>query len=140
MIKSIYIIILIFLIPVSDSPGQSQQGIPAEISMAFKAGNAEILAGYMNSTVELVMPDSEDFYKKGVAEGILKEFFRTHRTTDFVIKHQGGRSDARYAIGDLRTTEGTFRIYFLMKIIDEKPLIHQLRIEKNDKESNLPAY
>ena len=132
MIKSIPIIILIFLIPVSDSPAQTQQGVPSEISMAFKAGNAEILTGYLNSTIELVMPDKEDFYKKAVAEAILKEFFRAHRTTDFVIKHQGGRSDARYAIGDLRTTDGSFRIYFLMKSIDGKPLIHQLRIEKND--------
>lgn len=139
MIKSI-LIILIFLIQGYDSPGQTQQAVPAEISMAFKAGNAEILTGYLNSTVELVMPDREDFFKKEVVEGILKEFFRTHKTTDFVLKHQGGRSDARYAIGDLRTTAGTFRIYFLMKSIDGQPLIHQLRIEKNDEGDNLPAH
>jgi hypothetical protein len=136
MVKCITLIITLFLIPGSLSSKEFQEGVPTEISMAFKAGNAEILAGYLNSTVELVMPDREDFYKKGVAEGILKEFFNNNRTIDFVIKHQGGRSDARYAIGDLRTSAGTYRIYFLMKSVDGKPLIHQLRIEKDDEGSN----
>lgn len=135
MVKCIALIITLFLIPGSAFPGEIQEGVPSEISMAFKAGNAEILAGYLNSTVELVMPDREDFYKKGVAEGILKEFFSNNRTIDFVIKHQGGRSDARYAIGDLRTSVGTYRIYFLMKSVNGKPLIHQLRIEKDDEGS-----
>jgi hypothetical protein len=136
MVKCITLIITLSLIPGSVSADKIQEGVPAEISMAFKAGNAEIIAEYLNSTVELVMPDSEDFYRKAVAEGILKEFFSINRTIDFVIKHQGGRSDARYAIGDLRTSTGTYRIYFLMKNVDGKPLIHQLRIEKDDEGSN----
>lgn len=136
MVKFITIIIPLFLLSGSLFSVGFQEGVPSEISLAFKAGNAEILAGYLNSTVELVMPDREDFYKKGVAEGILKEFFSNNRTVDFVIKHQGGRNDARYAIGDLRTSDGTYRIYFLMKSVDGKPLIHQLRIEKDDEGSN----
>jgi hypothetical protein len=136
MVKCITLITTLLLIPGSLSSNEIQEGVPTEISMAFKAGNAEIIAEYLNSTVELVMPDREDFYKKVVAEGILKEFFSSNRTIDFVIKHQGGRSDARYAIGDLRTSAGTYRIYFLMKNVDGKPLIHQLRIEKDDEGSN----
>ncbi|MGM0666102.1 MAG: DUF4783 domain-containing protein [Bacteroidota bacterium] len=106
--------------------------IPDEITLAFKAGNVDVLSEYLNSTVELALLDKEDFYTRNIAEGILKDFFRDHATTDFVIKHKGGRSESAYAIGTLRTRKGNFRVYFLIKKIDSKPLIHQLRIEKDD--------
>lgn len=115
--------------------GQSVD-IPDEITLAFKAGNVEVLSGYLNSTVELVLLDKEDFYTRNIAEGILKDFFREHPTVDFVIKHKGGRSESAYAIGNLKTLKGNFRVYFLIKTIDSKPLIHQLRIEKDDTGGN----
>lgn len=110
--------------------------IPDKITLAFKAGNVDVLSEYLNSTVELALLDKEDFYTRNVAEGILKDFFREHATTDFVIKHKGGKSESAYAIGTLRTRKGNFRVYFLLKTIDSKPLIHQLRIEKDDTGEN----
>ncbi len=59
--------------------GQDQANIPAEISIAIKAGNATELAKYMNSTIELLLLDKEDFYKKNVAETILKDFFNEYQ-------------------------------------------------------------
>ena len=110
--------------------------IPSEIALAFRAGNVEKLSEYLNSTVELVILEKEDFYKKSIAETILKDFFRDHQTLEFIIKHQGGKNDAHYAIGSLKTRNGNFRVYFLVKRVDSKPLIHQLRIEKDGTESN----
>ena len=105
--------------------------IPDEIFLAFKAGNVEEISKYLNSTIELVILDNEDFYTKKVAEGILKEFFKEHQTNDFIIKHKGGKTESSYAIGNLKTQNGNFRVYFLIKRVDSKPLIHQLRIEKD---------
>lgn len=110
--------------------------VPAELSLSFKTGDIEKLSEYLNNTVELVILDKEDFYTKKVAENILRDFFNKHRVLDFIVKHQGGKNDANFAIGDLRTADGSFRVYFLMKKVDSKPLIHQLRIEKNDSGSN----
>lgn len=110
--------------------------IPDEITLAFKAGNVDVLSKYLNSTVELVLLDKEDFYTKKIAEGILKDFFRDYPTIDFVIKHKGGRTKSSYAIGNLKTGKGDFRVYFLIKKINSKPLIHQLRIEKDDSGNN----
>lgn len=111
---------------------EEQNNIPPEISLAFKAGNVDKLAGYLNSTVELVILDKEDFFKKSVAETILRDFFKEYQTIDFVLKHQGGKNNAYYAIGNLNTKKGSFRVYFLIKQVDSKPLIHQLRIEKDE--------
>jgi hypothetical protein len=111
---------------------QEQVRIPAGISAAIKAGNATELTRYMNSTVELLLLDKEDFYKKNVAETILRDFFNEYRTKDFIIRHQGARNDAQYAIGNLETEKGSFRVYFLLKKVGSELLIHQIRIEPDN--------
>ncbi len=111
---------------------QDQTGIPAGITVAIKAGNATGLSAYMNSTVELLVLGKEDFYKKNVAEAILKDFFTSRKVSDFVIRHQGAKNDAQYAIGNLLTDQGTFRVYFLLKKVGPDLLIHQIRIEPDN--------
>ncbi len=123
------ITVLILIIGSSVIYAQEQSVVPSGISIAFKAGNASELAKYMNSTVELLLLDDEDFYKKNVAESILQEFFGAHKTKDFIIRHQGARNEAQYAIGTLSTENGDYRVYFLLKNIGGKQLIHQIRIE-----------
>jgi hypothetical protein len=112
--------------------GQDQAKIPGGISIAIKAGNAAELSKYMNSTIELLLLDKEDFYKKNVAETILKDFFNEYQTKDFTIRHQGAKNDAQYAIGNLKTEKGDFRVYFLLKKVDQELLIHQIRIEPDN--------
>ena len=128
------IIISVVLVSFStiNATAQEQANIPGGISIAIKAGNAAELSKYMNSTVELLLLDKEDFYKKNVAETILKDFFNEYHTKDFVIRHQGAKNDAQYAIGNLTTERGAFRVYFLLKKVDQEPLIHQIRIEPDN--------
>lgn len=113
---------------------QEQTKIPAGISLAIKSGNAAELSKYMNSTVQLLLLDKEDFYKKNVAETILKDFFNEYKSKDFIIRHQGAKTDAQYAIGNLETEKGTFRVYILLKKVDKGLLIHILRIEPDNAE------
>jgi len=115
-----------------EATAQEQANIPGGISIAIKAGNASELSKYMNSTIELLLLDKEDFYKKNVAESILKDFFSEYQTKDFIIRHQGAKNDAQYAIGNLKTEKGDFRVYFLLKKVDQELLIHQIRIESDD--------
>jgi len=112
--------------------GQEQASIPSGISVAIRTGNASDLAKYMNSTIELLLLDKEDFYKKNVAETILRDFFTEYQAKDFTIRHQGAKNDAQYAIGNLRTEKGDFRVYFLLKKVDQELLIHQIRIEADN--------
>ncbi len=127
-------IIPVVLIALSSltAKAQDQAKIPEGISIAIKAGNAAELSKYMNSTIELLLLDKEDFYKKNVAETILKDFFNEYQTKDFTIRHQGAKNDAQYAIGNLKTEKGDFRVYFLLKKVDQELLIHQIRIEADN--------
>ena len=111
---------------------QDQPRIPAGIAIAFRTGSASGLSEYLNKTVELVLPGKEDFYSKSVAETILKDFFTRYRSREFVIRHQGARGDAQYAIANLETDKGKFRVYFLLKKVDGNTLIHQIRIEADN--------
>lgn len=131
--KSLNIIPLFLLTIISSSlSAQEESKIPGGISIAIKAGNAAELAKFMNSTVELLLLDKEDFYKKNVAEAILKDFFNNYPTKDFIIRHQGAKNDAQYCIGNLKTERGDFRVYFLLKKVGQELLIHQIRIEKEN--------
>jgi hypothetical protein len=111
---------------------QEQTTIPGGIFIAIKAGNAAELSKYMNSTVELQLLDKEDFYKKNVAETILKDFFITCPTKDFIVSHQGAKNDTQYAIGNLKTEKGDFRVYILLKKVGQELLIHLIRIESEN--------
>ena len=132
MIRKTYITVVISVICVFSILAQEQAKIPSGISTAFRAGNSTELSKYLNSTVQVLLLEKEDFYKKNVAETILKDFFTQYRTRDFVIRHQGGTNDAQYAIGSLKTDKGDFRVYFLLKKVGEDLLIHQIRIESDE--------
>ena len=132
MRSTIFIPVVLLAFSSIASAVQEEPKIPGGISIAIKAGNASELSKYMNSTVELLLLDKEDFYKKNVAETILKDFFNAYQTKDFIIRHQGSKNDAQYAIGNLKTGKGDFRVYFLLKKVDQEQLIHQIRIEPDN--------
>ncbi|NJK98709.1 MAG: DUF4783 domain-containing protein [Bacteroidales bacterium] len=50
----------------------------------------------------------------------------------FRLLHEVGKESSRYAIGNLYTTKGVYRISFLIKTVNNVPLIDQLRIEEEN--------
>jgi hypothetical protein len=126
------IYVLFFALSSLTAKAQEQPRIPEGISVAIRAGNAAELSKYLNSTVEILLLQKEDFYRKNVAETILRDFFNEYKTRSFTIRHQGARNDAQYAIGNLRTEKGDFRVYFLLKTVGREQLIHQIRIEPDN--------
>lgn len=126
--KKFKIILLILGMFVLVSASFSQ--IPGEIVLSIQKGNDEMLSTYFNQNVELVVENHDDVFSKAQAKQIVAEFFKANKPKQFSIIHQGGKDGARYAIGSLVTSGGTFRVYFLLKNKDDKAYIHQLRIEK----------
>jgi hypothetical protein len=104
--------------------------IPDEVVTSFRTGNANTLSGYFNQNIEMVVLEHDNVYSKAQAQQIVSNFFSQNKVQEFSIIHQGGKEGARYAIGNLKTGNGTFRVYFLLKNEGSKAYIHQLRIEK----------
>ena len=129
--KLIKIPFFILLVIFFGATAHSQNNVQNSISLAIKSGNAGELAKYFNENIELVILEKENIYSKTQAEQILKNFFNQHTPVNFKIVHQGG-DESRYAIGTLDATNGSYRVYFLLKSINGQSLIHQLRIEDDN--------
>lgn len=121
-----FVPVLLLLLQTNNGFGQ----IPGQIGSGLKAGNAKMVASFFNDNVELVILDKENVCSKEQGEMILSDFFNKNRPTDFKITHQGG-TDSVYGIGKMQTAGANFRIYFMLKTFANKPLIVQLRIEKD---------
>ncbi len=136
----LYFTVLLFFIssicPVYTAPKHlllnTFNNIPQGIASAFKTGNSKALAKFFNTNIELVILDNEDVYSKQQAELIVQSFFNKHRPKSFKVISQGGNTKSKYAIANLRTSRGTFRVYFLIKIHKKEPYIHQLTIEAEE--------
>ncbi len=104
--------------------------IPVKIFKSIEIGDVESLSAHFSESVELILLDQEDIYSRQQATQILKDFFNKHRPVKFEVLHQGGTDKAKYAIGTLETSRGVYRVHFLVKMDDGKPLIHKLRIQE----------
>jgi hypothetical protein len=133
--SKIVLAILLLILPMPVIINASAFGeIPPAMIDALKAGNIEQLSRYFNSSIELSIPGQEDIYSSQQAELIVKNFFAKHVPTNFVILHKGGKEEAQYAIGNLTTSTGNYRVTLLIKLKDSKPYIHQLRFEEENAE------
>ncbi len=128
MTKRIKILLITMILAVMSLISTAQ--IPDEIIMSLKTGNSVKLSGYFNQNVELVVLENENVYSKSHAQQVINNFFKKNPPVKFSIIHQGGKGDSNYAIGTLETQNGSFRVYFLIKTVNQAPFIHQLRIEK----------
>lgn len=107
-------------------------GIPNEVVSAIKQGNASKLSPYLGANVELIIGNKNDIYSKQQTVEIVSDFFRKNPVNDFQILHSGSKDAASFAIGTLKTSTGTFRVYILTRKTDEKSVVQQLRIEPSN--------
>ena len=129
-LKNISLLVLLFI---SIFAGKVAAQVPNDIMLSFETGNSKLLSGYFNQNVELMVLDSENVYSKAQAEQIVSNFFSNFapvKENAFQIIHNSGKEGARSVIGTLKTTKGSFRVYFLLKKNGTKEYIHQLRIDK----------
>lgn len=122
------IAILCFALPVS-----LIADIPDDVAAAIRTGDAHQVAGYFADNVDLKVLEQENIYSKAQAELILDDFFTKHPVKGFTIVHKSvPKNDSQFAIGTLETTNGKYRVHYLMKTIIGKTSVTQFRIENSD--------
>ena len=127
--KTTKLFLLLFSIFFAVSLTQAQTSeVSSDIISAIKSGNANELSSYLNANVELVIDNKNDVFSKQQATGIIADFFRNKKVSNFQIIHQGNKEAASFAIGTLKTSAGNFRVYVLTR----KSIIQQLRIEPSN--------
>lgn len=108
------------------------QSIPREIVTSIQNGNASELSKFFNDKVELILPSKSGVYSKEQAQFIIADFFSNNRPNSFQINHEGKRDNSSYAIGSYVSSRDKYRFYFLTKNIDNKIVIIQIRVDKQD--------
>jgi hypothetical protein len=124
------ILLLLFLIlPGLHSLAQTPNS--EAISSALRTGNAKELSAFFGPNVELKILNKEDVYSKTQAEIILKDFFSKNPPKSYSAVHNGtSKAGAQYTIGQLITSNGTYRTYYFLKKSGETFLIQELRLEQ----------
>jgi hypothetical protein len=106
--------------------------ISDSVSDAFKNGNADKLATHLNTSIDLTVLETSGVYSKVQAQQILKKFFEQHKVTSYKVIHEGDKGGSNFVVGELVTSNGSFRTYYLIKKIDGKSKIQLLRIEYDE--------
>jgi hypothetical protein len=102
--------------------------VSTDIISALNNGDASKLSSRLNANVELVIENKNDVFSRQQAAGIIADFFRKNPVSSFQLLHKGNKDAASFAIGILKTSSGSFRVYVLTR----KNEIQQLRIEPSN--------
>ncbi len=103
--------------------------VSSEIITALDKGDAAKLSAYLNANVELVVGNKNDVFSKQQASGIITDFFRTNKVSSFQLLHKGNKEATSFAIGEIKTNTGNYRVYVLTRKSGNQTVIQQLRIE-----------
>ena len=128
--KSIKLVLLSFLMlcALPNVVAQSSE-VSSEIITALDKGDAAKLFAYLNANVELVVGNKNDVFSKQQATGIITDFFRTNKVSSFQLLHKGNKEATSFAIGEIKTNTGNYRVYVLTRKSGNQTVIQQLRIE-----------
>ena len=108
---------------------RAQDG-PGGVVLAFKKGNSKELNKYLGEKVELVIQNNSKSADKKLTESTLSSFFADNKVNSFTVNHEGNRDESSFIIGTLATTNGSYRVNCFFRRLQNKYLIHQIRIDK----------
>ena len=108
------------------------QDVPVGVVVAFKKGSSQELNKYLGDKVDLVIQNRTASADKQEAESAMSTFFADDKVSSFNVNHQGKRDESSFVIGTLTTANGNFRVNCFFKRVQNKYLIHQIRIDKTN--------
>ena len=108
------------------------QDVPAGVVTAFKKGSSQELNKFLGDKVDLIIQNRSTNADKQAAESTMNTFFTENKVSTFNVNHQGKRDESSFVIGTLTTANGNFRVNCFFKRVQNKYLIHQIRIDKTN--------
>src|ERR1700750_596459 len=102
-----------------------------EITAAIKVGNAGELSRYLDSRVDISLPEKSDTYSRIQAEMIIRDFFSTNGVQGFTVKHRApnGSSGSEFCVGVLQTKNGDYKTTLFLKQKGDRQFLQELRFQ-----------
>jgi hypothetical protein len=123
-------LVLIFSISVSNQ-ANAQNEVINNLRAAIKVGSSKELVKNFNTMVELNFEGAKSNYSKSQAELVMKEFFKKYPPEDFQYIHKGSSKEGlTYVIGKYTFESGSFRVWILIKKIEETYLVELINFNK----------
>jgi hypothetical protein len=99
------------------------------VTTAIRSGNVDELSTYLDSRVDIYLPEKSDSYSKSQAEMVIRDFFASHEVRNFQIKQKGENGLSEFCIGVLQTRNGNYRTSLFMKQKGDKQVLQELRFQ-----------
>jgi hypothetical protein len=121
--------ILILLVFFTFNQVNAQNNIIDDISLGFANSDQQTIAKYIGNKVEINLLDLSSVYSKAQAEMVLKDFFAKYEVQSFQLfnKNNANGGPSKFAIGNLNTRNGNFRIFFILKEQEGAYFIQEMR-------------
>ena len=101
-----------------------------DITYAIRLGNVGELSRYLDSRVDISLPDKSDTYSKIQAEMIIRDFFSTNGVQNFTVKQKGKNGGgSEFLVGVLQTKNGDYRTTLFVKQKGDKQLLQEIRFQ-----------
>ena len=121
----------VFLLIAMIQTGLIAADILDSIASAISSGNAAAVAAYFDANVDITIDDKESMYSKSQAQSVVQGFFAKNPVRSFSINHRGSSAGGKqFGIGTLVTSNGQYRVYYLVMQKNNTSLIQEMRFEK----------
>ncbi|MDO4165575.1 MAG: DUF4783 domain-containing protein [Bacteroides sp.] len=108
------------------------QDVPVGVVVAFKKGSSQELNRYLGDKVDLIIQNHSTNADKQTAESEMANFFSGNKVSNFNVNHHGKRDESSFVVGTLATVNGNFRVNCFFRRVQNKYVIHQIRIDKTN--------
>ena len=100
-----------------------------DITVAMRSGNIGKLSPYLDTRVDIDLPDKSDTYSKSQAEMIIRDFFTTNVVKNFLVKRKGENGGTEFCVGVLQTRNGDYRTTLFLKQKGDVQLLQEIRFQ-----------
>jgi hypothetical protein len=101
-----------------------------QITAAIRVGNAGELSRYLDSRVDISLPEKSDSYSKIQAEMIIRDFFSTNGVQNFTVRHRDHNgSGSEFCVGVLQTHNGDYRTTLFLKQKGDRQFLQEIRFQ-----------
>jgi len=122
---------LLFLLTITFLSSFIANNLSDDCRLAIQSGNVKGLVKYFSSTIEIRTEEQEGTFSKQQAEIVLRKFFKNNPPKSFTYLHKGvSPGGAKYAIGNYKSSNMSFRVYIKMKKINDQYLIDTIDISE----------
>ncbi len=102
------------------------------IAKYIASGDAERLSAWFSDNLEVTIFSDSNDSSRNQARQIIKSFFKSYTPRSFEITHKAGRSNMKYALGNLNAGGEMFLVTIFVGYDDSVYKIQHLKIERID--------